>query len=911
MSRLRIFLFRLRALVRSRQIDREIEDEMAGHLAEATEDYLRQGLSPEAAHRAARRSFGGVAQAREVHREVRSFMWLDDLRRDVREGLRTLRRTPTFTMAALLTLTLGIGANTAIFSILRGTLLRPLDYPKPEQVMYVTTQFPLIGTGPVTLSAPEYLELREVNRSFAAIGGLSLGAGEVNLTTADGARRARNANVDEHLLHALGLQAAHGRLFGRGETDRADPRAPLPPIAILSYELWQSAFGGQPIIGKTVEVNSRPREVIGIMPPGADVLDNRTEIWLPLGLSPSNRSNRRGHVLHVIGRLKDTVTFEAAQSELKALNEHWGERVGISDHMFMPLPTAAAARTSNPDAGHILQMLPLHDHIVGGASRAIWLLQGTAALVLLIACANLMSLLLARAALRRREFAVRTALGATRRRLLRQFMTEGALLSLAGSALALWLARFGLQTVTQAYPTALPRTTGVGIDLTVLLFTCGTAMLTTLCFGVAQLRQITVKGLALALTEAASKGTRNGIRPHVRRSLVVVEVALAVVLVAGAGLLMRTVYNLSNVDPGFNKSRLMTFSLTLPDATYPLIPRMRAIERLLDTLRAVPGVEGATAMWGLPPSRPGHRTTTTVANATVSSPGPSYIVDYYQYVMGDYFETMGIPIVRGRSFQPTDTSSSGLVAIVNEKFAETFWKGRDPIGQRVKPCCNDQPPWFTVVGVAKDVKQGGVDQETGTELYLSVPQVARPAPGLGTAPFNHVVLRSSLAPAALSQTVERVLREIDPAIPVVRFRDMDAVFAESIQRPRFLAQLLGLFAGLALLLAAVGTYGVVSSITAERRSEIAIRMALGANRSNVLTDVMREGFVVAGIGGAVGIGAAVGLSRLIAALLFGVQPTDVPTLAGVAATMMIVAAVASLLPAWRASRLDPNLVLRA
>jgi putative ABC transport system permease protein len=322
-------------------------------------------------------------------------------------------------------------------------------------------------------------------------------------------------------------------------------------------------------------------------------------------------------------------------------------------------------------------------------------------------------------------------------------------------------------------------------------------------------------------------------------------------------------------------------------------------------------VEAATAMLGLPPNRPAIKNNTRVANATIPSAGQFHVVDYYQYVMTDYFETMGIPIVRGRSFQPTDATSPGLVAIVNEKFAETFWKGRDPIGQQVRPCCNDLPPWFTVVGVAKDVKQGGVDRETGTELYLSVQQVARPAPsGLGFAPFSNVVLRTTLAPAALSQTLERVVREIDRAVPVVRLRDMETVFADAIQRPRFLAQLLGLFAGLALLLAAVGTYGVVSSIVAERRREIGIRMALGADRFSVLAGVMKEGLVLASIGVVVGLGSAFVLNRLIAALLFGVQPTDVPTVAGVAATMIVVAAVACLLPAWRASRLDPNAVLR-
>jgi predicted permease len=915
MTRLRTLLSRLRALVHSRRMDRDLDDEIASHLAEATDEYLRQGLSLEDARDAAQRGFGGVTQTKEVYREVRSFIWVDDLTRDLRHAFRTLRRAPAFTAAALLTLALGIGANAAIFSIVNAVLLRPLDYPRPDQLMYVTTQYPLIGEGPFQLSAPEYLELREVNRSFAAIGafsiGFSVGAGEVNLTTADGARRVRNVNVDEHLFTALGLQAAQGRLFARGETDRANPQAPPPPVAILSHELWQSAFGGQPIVGKMVEVNSRPREVIGIMPPGADVLDIRPEIWQPLGLTPSNRANRRGHNLRVIGRLKDGVTLEAAQTELQTLNDHWGERVGVTDHMFVPTPSDPAARTSNPDTGHVLQMRPLHDQIVGGASRAIWMLQATAGLVLVIACANLANLLLARAAIRRREFAVRTALGASRRRLLRQFMTEGALLSIAGGALALWLARVGLRTLTQAYPVALPRSTEVSLDLPVLLCTSGIATATTMFFGLVHLRHIGVKGLAATLTEAGTKGGSSGTRRHVRRGLVVAEVALAVILVTCAGLLIRTVHNLANVDAGFNRSRLVTFSITLPDATYAGgMIRVQTIQRLLDALRAVPGVEAATAMAGLPPDRPAVSNNTRVENPTVPSVGPFHIVDYYQYVMPDYFETMGIPIVRGRGFQRTDATSSGLVAIVNEKFAETFWKGRDPIGQRVKPN-PDQTPWFTVVGVAKDVKQGGVDRDTGTELYMASEQIARPATGLGIAPTNHLVLRTSLAPAALSQTIERVVHDMDRAVPVARLRDMEAVFAESIQRPRFLAQLLGFFAGLALLLAVVGTYGVIASIVAERRREIAIRMALGADRFSVLADVMKDGLVLAGIGVVVGLAGAFGLNRLIAALLFGVRPTDVPTVVAVVATMIIVAAAACLLPAWRASRLDPNAVLRA
>jgi putative ABC transport system permease protein len=910
LARLRSFMA---ALLRGHIIEREMEDEWRFHVDSRADALAAEGVPRDQAVRRARTEFGDPLRWKESGREARGLLWIYDVGGDVRYGLRQLRRAPLFAATAVITLALGIGANAVIFSVLNGVILRPLPYPKSGQLMYVTTQFPSWGQPQVPLSAPEYLEFREVTRSFAAIGAWAPGAGEVNLTANDGARRVRSVNVDEHLLHALGLQPAHGRFFAPGETDRSNPASPLPPVAILSYELWQGAFGGQPIVGKMVEVNSLRREVIGIMPPGADVMEMRPEIWLPLGLSPRNPGDRRAHRLYVIGRLKDDVTAEAAATEVRGLNDKWGERVGVTDHMFVPMPADAAARTSNPDAGHILQLRPLHDEIVRSASRAIWTLQIAAGLVLLIACANLGNLLLSRAAVRRRELAVRTALGASRRRLLRQFITEGALLSIAGSALALWIGRFGLHALTEAYPRALPRSTEVSVDLPVLLFTCGIAMVTSLFFGLAQLRHVGAKGLAVTLTEAGAKGAGGGTRRHVRRALVAGEVALAVILVTGAGLLIRTVYNLTNVDLGFDRSRLVTFSVSLPERTYPEpVIRLHRYQRVLDALRAVPGVEAATAMWGLPPDRSSGKSNTRVADATVPSVGPFHIVDFYQYVFPDYFETMGVPIVRGRSFQPADASSAGLVAVVNETFAETFWKGQDPIGKRVKPCCNDQTPWFTVVGVAKDVKQGGVGQATGSELYMSVQQVARPGPGLGMAPLNHVVLRTTLTPAALAQTIERTVREqLDPSVPVVRLRDMETVLAESIQRPRFLAQLLGVFAGLALLLAAVGTYGVISSIVAERRSEIAIRMALGANRSSVVAHVMSEGLVLTGVGLGVGLAGAFGLNRLIASLLFGVRPTDVSTAAGVAATMILVAAVACVPPAWRASRLDPSAVLRA
>jgi putative ABC transport system permease protein len=831
-------------------------------------------------------------------------MAADSFLHDLRIAFRQIRRSPGFALVVILTLALGIGANTAMFTVVNAVILRPLGYPEPNELMYLTSRFPNMGFEEFWVSPPEFFEFRELNQSFAAVGAFT--TGEVNLTAGDRPSRVRSASVSDDLLRALGVRPHEGRLFAAGETDVVGPPpapgqpAPLPArVAIFSYELWRSAYGGRSMLGATIEVNGIQREVIGVLAPGADVMDNRTEIWLPLGLNPSNRQNRGSHFLYLIGRLKDGVTPAAAQTELDALVRNWGERVGVKQHVYTP-------------DGHRMQMEPLQEQIVGGARRSIWVLQAAVGLVLLIACANLANLLVARAETRRRELAVRSALGAGRGRLLRQFMTEGLLLSVAGGALGLVLARGGVQMLVQLYPASLPRTSELSIDPMVLLFTVAMSVGTGVVFGLTPLMHTRFTGLVTALKEGGAKATAGATRYRVRRGLVVAEIGLAVMLVTGAGLLLRTVYNLMNVDAGFDRSRLVTFQIALPVARYPTaLGRAQLFDRLLDRLRAVPGVQTATAMSGLPPNRQVNANDTEIDNYTAPPEGPFENVDYYQSVLSDYFDTMGIPIVEGRAFTRADGASAAGLAVVNEALVRTFWKDLNPIGQRLRPCCGDQVPWLTVVGVAKDVKQGGLDQKTGTELYLLVDQTSKAAPAIASAPATmNVVLRTTLPPAALASTVEAAMRESDASVPVVRLRGMTDVFAESIRRPRLLAQLLAMFAVLALVLAAIGTYGVLSYMVAERRREIGVRIALGANQQRVLGEVMRQGLGLTAVGLAAGLAGALAITRLLTALLFGVAPSDPATLAGVLTTIAGVAAAACLVPAWRASRVDPIVVLR-
>lgn len=896
-------VLRLRALVRKSEMERELDEEVGFHLERETEENIRRGMSPEEARRVAMANFGGIEGVKEECRVVRGTRLIEDLWQDLRYGVRMLLKKPGFTGVFVATLALGIGANTAIFTIVHGVLLRPLDYPKPDHLMYLTAESPAIGGTGNALSAPEYTEFRQMNHSFAAVGAYSTGGaayttGEVNLTAGDRPLRVRSISVDAHLLKALSIQPEQGRFFSDEETARWTGTL-SPPIAILSHELWRTAFGRRPLVGQKVEIEGRPHEIVGIMPPGADVMDNHTQVWLPLWLHPSTARQRGAHVLYVIARLKDGVTFEAAQTELNALVEDWGDRVGTKDHV----PTSHPLRAVD----HTLRLRALQDAIVGNASRPIWVLQAAVGFVLLIVCANLANLVMARAGSRRREFVLRAALGASRGRLLRQAITEGAVMSGVGGILGLWLASAGVRALIRAYPTIVPRTSELTIDLPVLLVAFGLSTGTALLFGFVSLGRRRTSSLVTALKEGA-RGASGARRHYARRGLVIAQVAFAVMLVIGAGLLVQTVYNLTRIDAGFDRSRLMTFSMTLPMANSDPDTRAQAYQRVLDRLRSVPGVLGTVAMSGLPPNRTPDAVATPIENYTSDDGRPFEIIDYYQFVMGDYFGTMGIPVVAGRGFERTDNASQGKVAIVNETLAKRIWKGQNPVGQRLRPPGGSfgasDDVWHTVIGVAKDVRQRGVERPAGTELYVSLDQ-HRVSP-----PSMNVVMRTTLPPAALSGTIERVVREVDDAVPVVRLRDMDSVFAESIRRPRLLAQLLSAFAGLALLLAAIGTYGVLSHMVTERRREIGIRVALGATRSDVLTQIMKQGLQVTALGATVGLAGALAVNRLIASLLFGVQPTDTVTIAFVIATITVVAVVASWLPAWRASRLDPNVVLR-
>jgi predicted permease len=812
---------------------------------------------------------------------------MDTLRHDLVHAFRSLRKSPGYAAVTILTLALGIGANSAIFSVINGVLLKPLPYPGAERLLFITSQFPTLGFQQFWVSAPEFIEFRERQRSFDEVGAYRAGA--VNLGTADQPRRVNSAIITSELMPVLGVQPLRGRQF-----TRADTLPGAEDVAALSSDLWQSAFGqDESVVGRVVPIDGVPTRIVAIMPPGYDIHDAKVQVWLPLTLDPANPGNRGGHFLYLVGRLKADLSIGQARADLESMLAQW---------------PVLNPKTHAPDQkNHRLQFDRLQDDMTGSIRTALWVLQGAVGFVLLIACANLANLLLARAESRQKEFAIRSALGAGRWRLLRQFMTEGVALALLGGAAGTAIAFAGLRAMIASNPDSLPRAAEIGLDPRVMAFTLLVSVITGVLFGMAPLLQLREHVVNISLKEAGQRSTAGAARARLRSGLVMIEVALAVVLVIAAGLLLRSLWNLTSVDAGFRRNQLMTFGLVLPGAQYRE-PQSRVdfFQRLTARLSEVPGVQSAAAMTGLPPQRLVNANDVDFEDYTSPPEGPFENVDYFQTVTQPYLSTMGIPIVEGRDFAPGD-ATGGAVVLVNETLARVFFPGKSVIGRRVRSFGPGRP-FFTIVGVVRDVKQGGISSKTGTELYFLADQGPR---HVATAPGNmNIVIRTSLPVESVAPQIRSMVHSMDPTLPIIRLRTLDEVFGESVSRPRFLAQLLALFAALALALAAVGTYGILAYTVSQRRKEIGIHMALGATRGTVLRMILGQGLRFTGIGLVAGVLAALGLTRLLQTQLFNVKPTDPLTISTVAAFIALVATAACLVPANRAARVDPMVVLR-
>ncbi len=812
---------------------------------------------------------------------------MQTLLQDLRYALRNLRQAPAFTAVAILTLALGIGANSAIFSVVNGVVFKPLEYREPGRLAFITSTFPTLGFDEFWLSPPEYLQFQATNSSFAEIGAYNVG--EVSITGGETPIRVPSGTASASFFNTLGVDPHAGRTFTVDED--------LPggePVAILTYELWQRAFGGRDgLVGDTIELDGVERTVVGIMPPRFDIDDNGIEVWTPLGLDPANPGSVGSHFLLAVGRLADGVSPEQAGAEMGLMVDQWIE-MNPGHHI-------------RPEV-HELQFEPLVNRVIGDVRPHLLTLLGAVGFVLLIACANVGNLLLARAESRQKEIAVRTALGAGRGRLLRQFLTESVVLSLIGGVVGLVVGRWGLQILLATNEDSLPRLNEIGLDLNVLGFTVCVSLLTGLLFGLAPLLHLTVDNLTKALREGGERATAGSARHRLRQLLVVSEIAIAVILVVGAGLMLRSFASLQNVDPGFEADGLLSFRLYLPPATYPdPTSQMNFFRELQAEVESIPGVEAATLMSGLPPIRRINANTMEFEGLEQTDDGPPHNVDYWQFVMDDYFSTMQIPLLEGRVFSAEDGEATMPVGLVNRSMADTFWPD-GAIGRRVRFGGPDSP-WISIVGIVGDVKNGGMDEDTGTELYFYAPQAAS-LYGFGSRSMN-VAVRTSVVPASLTAQARQAVWSLDSSLPLASVQTMDAAVFGSMATPRFMTLLLGTFGGIALALAAVGTYGVMSYFVAERRREMGIRMALGAESGSVMTLVLRQGLAVAFVGLVLGTAAALGLRRFMESFLFGVSTLDPVTFAAVPIVLAIVAIAACYVPAHRATRVDPMVVLKA
>jgi putative ABC transport system permease protein len=804
---------------------------------------------------------------------------MDYLRQDLLYALRRLIKAPGFSIVAVVTLALGIGANTAIFSVVNGVLLQPLPFPEPDRLVGI---YHLSEGHRAVMSGPNFTDIARTATTLENAAAIS--TGRMILTGEGEPIRLPVAEVSASLFNVLRVKPVLGRTFNADENTPGKNH-----IVVLSYGLWQQRFGSDPgVIGRRIQLDGVGKEVVGVMPKGFAYPEER-QAWLPIDYDENFVSKQRGAwFLDVVARLKPGVTPEQSAAEVGTIGRNLAKQY--------------------PDANAEVGMTtyPLREAMVGDIRSAVLVLLGAVGFVLLIACANVANLLLARAAARESEMAVRTALGAGRGRLVRQLLTESVMLALVGGALGLLLAVWGVEFLTSLKPQGIPRLENVRIDGAVILFTMGVAVLTGVLFGLVPAFAAT-RGVSASLKESGrgSVTSRNGSR--LRGALVVAELALAVMLLAGAGLLMRSFMKLQAVDPGFRPEQALTFELTLPDARYAEDgPRIAFFDQLLPRLRALPGVRAASAVMGLPLS--GMQ---VVISFEVEGrpPVPPALQPAMQVRVAapDYFSTIGIPLKRGRGFTEEDRAGTPRVVLITESAAREYFPNEDPIGKRIKLGWGRGPgkprAGGEVIGIVGDVKEAGLDEPNPPQIYMPLRQWPVSA--------MSVVVKAATPPTSLTDAVRAEVYSIDPNLPVSNVRTLDEIVARSISQPRFYMLLLTIFAGVALVLAAIGIFGVLSYAVAQRTREIGIRMALGAQVRSVIGLVVRQAMTLVILGVVCGTIAALFVSQTMTRMLFSVTPTDPATFATVAAGLLAVALFASYLPARRATRVDPIVALRS
>jgi putative ABC transport system permease protein len=875
-------LNRLRSLFRRNNAEQELGSELRFHLERQIEEKVAEGMTPQEARRAALREFGGVEQVKEECRDTRRVNFLETLLQDTRYGLRMLRKSPSFTFFAVAVLALGIAANSAIFSVADAVLVRPLPYRDSNRLVVVMEDASAYGFPHDTPSPGNFADWKLRNQVFENMAAIPYG-GFFNLTGDGNPEELAGKKITANLFSLLGVSPALGRDF-RPEDDL--PGA--PHVAILSYGLWLRRFGGNPqIVGKEILLNYEKCTVIGVMKRGLQFPDRETELWVPAQFSKEDLSNHGSHYLLVFARLKRGISLKTANANLATI--------------------ASQLEKEHPDSNAKVGAfaIPLREEVTGDVRPAVLMLVGAVCFVLFIACANVANLLLSRATGRRRELAMRLALGATRARLLQQMLTESILLSLFAGFAGLLLSLWGTKFLASLIPDGLAPMTGTGVDGRVLLFSLVVSFATGILFGIIPAWHVSRFQLTFSLKQGGGQSGVGSGGHRLRDTLVICEVALAIVLLAGAALLIRSLQNLYHLDAGFRADHVLVMRTPLPRPKYEAVARRRAFyDQVLAQVESLPGVVSAGYTTWVPLTNDGGATGITIEGRPEPASG-NLLIPNVRVISKNYLTTLRTKLIEGRSFERGDAEGKLPVALINQSMAKNYWPGENPIGKRFKlGTYREKSLWITIVGIVGDVHQAGIDVPARVEMYLPYEQQ-----NFGYDP-EYLAVRTSGDPMALTETVRQQIWSVDKEQPVAGMMPLEDLVDENLASRRMQASLLGGFAGLALLLVTLGIYAVLSFAVTQRTQEIGVRVALGAQPRDVLRMIFSQGFKLFVMGAAIGLAAAFVLSRALVHLLYGVSAYDPASFAGVTILLAAVALLACYVPARRATHVDPLIALR-